>query len=68
VPAVEPLALLETFQAVLRSLRSVIISQGITTEREFDDVLRELEGAKTAQYISSFANLYIEMIAEVPDR
>jgi hypothetical protein len=31
-------------------------------------VVGELEGAKTGQYISSFANLYIEMIAEVPDR
>jgi SAM-dependent methyltransferase len=68
VPAAEPLALLETFQAVLRSLRSVILSQGITTERELDDVLGELEDAKTAQYISSFASLYIEMIAAVPDR
>jgi SAM-dependent methyltransferase len=68
VPAAEPLALLETFQGVLRSLRSVILSQGITTERELDDLLGELEDAKAAQYISSFANLYIEMIAEVPDR
>ena len=69
VPAAEPLALLETFQAVpRRSLRSVIVSQGVTTERELDDLLGELEDAKTARYISAFANLYIEMIAEVPDR
>ena len=67
-PAVEPLALLETFQAVLRSLRSVILSQGIATGRELEDLLGELEDAKAALYVSSFANLYIEMIAEVPDR
>ena len=65
VPAVEPLALLETFQAVLRSLRPVVITQGITTAREVDDLLGELEDAKAAEYVSSFANLYIEMIAEV---
>jgi SAM-dependent methyltransferase len=67
VPAVEPVALLETFQAVLRSLRSVIISRHIATEREVDGLLGGLEDAKAAQYVSAFANLYIEMIAEVPD-
>jgi SAM-dependent methyltransferase len=66
VPAVAPLALLETFQAVLRSLRPVVVGQGIITERELDDLLGELEDAKAARYVSSFANLYIEMIAEVP--
>jgi SAM-dependent methyltransferase len=68
VPAAEPLTLLENFQAVLRSLRSVILSQGITTEHELEALLGGLEDAKAAQYISSFANLYIEMIAEVPSR
>ncbi len=66
LPAAEPLALLETFQAVLRSLRPVVITQGSTTAGEVNDLLSELEDAKGAEYINSFANLYIEMIAEVP--
>lgn len=66
LPATEPLALLETFQAVLRSLAPGVIAQGIATEHEVNDLLSELEVAKNAEYTSSFANLYIEMIAEVP--
>jgi hypothetical protein len=31
-----------------------------------DDLLGDLGNAKGAEYVSSFANLYIEMIAEVP--
>lgn len=65
LPAVEPLALLETFQAVLRSLAPGMIAQGITSQGEMDDLLGELDIAKGAEYTSSFANLYIEMIAEV---
>ena len=65
LPAVEPVALLETFQAVLRSLGPGMIAQGITSQGEMDDLLGELDSAKGAQYTSSFANLYIEMIAEV---
>ena len=65
LPAVEPVALLETFQAVLRSLGPGLIAQGITSQGEMDDLLGELDSAKGAQYTSSFANLYIEMIAEV---
>jgi SAM-dependent methyltransferase len=65
LPAVEPVALLETFQAVLRSLGPGMIAQGITSQGEMDDFLGELDSAKGAQYTSSFANLYIEMIAEV---
>jgi hypothetical protein len=67
LPAAEPLALLETFQAVLRALGSGMITQGITSQGEMDDLLGELEAAKGAEYMSSFANLYIEMIAEVTD-
>ncbi len=67
LPAVEPVALLETFQAVLRALGSGMIAQGVTSQGEVDDLLGELEGAKGAEYVGSFANLYIEMIAEVPD-
>jgi SAM-dependent methyltransferase len=64
--AAEPLVLLETFQAVLRSLRSVLLATHVTTEREIEDLLATLETAKAADYVSAFANLYIEMIAEVP--
>lgn len=67
LPAVEPVALLETFQAVLRALGSGMIAQGVTSQGEVDDLLGELDVAKGAEYISSFANLYIEMIAEAPD-
>jgi SAM-dependent methyltransferase len=66
LPAVEPLALLETFQGVLRSLRPVVIAQRLTTACEVDNLLGQLEDAKGFEYVSSFANLYIEMIAEVP--
>jgi SAM-dependent methyltransferase len=66
LPAVEPVALLENFQDVLRSLRSSLIVKGITTAGEVDDLLGELEAAKGGAYLSSFANLYLEMIAEVP--
>lgn len=65
VPAAEPVTLLETFQAVLRSLAPGAIAQGITAAPEVEDLLNELEVAKKAEYVSSFANLYIEMIAEV---
>jgi hypothetical protein len=51
---------------VLRSLAPGVIAQGIATEHEVNDLLSELEVAKNAEYTSSFANLYIEMIAEVP--
>lgn len=64
LPAVEPVALLETFQAVLRSLGPGLIAQGITSQHEMDDLLGELDIAKSAEYIASFANLYVEMIAE----
>lgn len=66
LPAVEPVALLETFQAVLRALGSGMIAQGVTSQGEMDDLLGELDVAKGAEYMSSFANLYVEMIAEVP--
>lgn len=65
LPAVEPVALLETFQAVLRALGPGMISQGIISQAEMDGLLGELEVAKATEYTSSFANLYIEMIAEV---
>ena len=65
LPAVEPVALLETFQAVLRSLGPGMIAQGVTSREEMDDLLGELDVAKGTEYISSFANLYIEMIAGV---
>ena len=65
LPAVEPVALLETFQAVLRSLGPGLMARGIMSQGEMDDLLDELDVAKGAEYISSFANLYIEMIAEV---
>lgn len=65
LPAVEPVVLLETFQAVLRSLGLGMIAQGLTDQGEMDDLLVELDIAKSASYTSSFANLYIEMIAEV---
>jgi len=58
---------LETFQAVLRALGAGMITQGVTSQSEIDDLLGELERAKATEYESSFANLYIEMIAEVPD-
>ena len=64
LPAVEPVALLETFQAVLRSLGPGMIAQGITSQHEMDDLLGELDVANGAECMSSFANLYIEMIAE----
>lgn len=67
LPAVEPRALLETFQAVLGALGSGMIAQGVTSQGEIDDLLGQLEAAKGAEYMSSFANLYIEMIAEVTD-
>lgn len=35
-----------------------------STQHEMDDLLGELDIAKSAEYIASFANLYIEMIAE----
>lgn len=44
-----------------------MITQGVTSQSEIDDLLGELERAKATEYESSFANLYIEMIAEVPD-
>jgi SAM-dependent methyltransferase len=65
VPAVEPVVLLETFQAVLRALGPGMMTQGATSQGEIDDLLAELDVAKDAEYTSSFANLYIEMIAEV---
>jgi ubiquinone/menaquinone biosynthesis C-methylase UbiE len=66
LPAAEPVSLLETFQAVLRSLRSGLIATHVTTEHEIEDLLATLERAKAGDYVSAFANLYIEMIAEVP--
>jgi hypothetical protein len=45
-----------------------MIGHGIVGERELDEVLADLEHAKGAQYISAFANLFVEMIAEVPAR
>ena len=66
LPATEPVVLLETFHAVLRSLAPGVIAQGVTTATEVDDLLNELEVAKRGEYVSSFGNLYIEMIAEVP--
>ena len=67
LPAVEPVALLETFQAVLGALGSGMIAQGVTSQGEIDELLGALDVAKGAEYMSSFANLYIEMIAEVSD-
>jgi len=66
LPAAESGALLETFQAVLRSLAPGVIALGVTTATEVDDLLSELEVAKRGEYLSAFGNLYIEMIAEVP--
>jgi SAM-dependent methyltransferase len=66
VPAAEPVGLLETFRAVLRSLSPAIISQGVSTAGEVDTLLEQLEDAKAGEYVSAFANLYLEMIAEVP--
>ena len=66
LPPAEPVALLETFQGVLRSLRSVIVASHVSSDSEVAALLEELETAKSGQYISAFANLYIEMIAEVP--
>lgn len=66
LPAVEPVALLETFQGVLRSLGPGLIVQGLTHQGEMDGLLGKLDIAKGGAYTSSFANLYIEMIAEVP--
>ena len=65
LPAVDPAALLETFQAVLRALAPGMIHGGVTSQGEVDDLLGELDVAKGAEYISSFSNLYVEMIAEV---
>ena len=50
---------------MLRALGSGMIAQGVTSQGEVDDLLGELDGAKGPEYMSSFANLYIEMIAEV---
>ena len=66
VPAVEPIELLETFQAVLRALGPGAIAQGVTTPDEVESMLRGLEAAKSGQYVSAFGNLYIEMVAEAP--
>jgi SAM-dependent methyltransferase len=66
LPPAEPVDLLETFQGVLRSLRSVIIEKHVSSDSEVAGLLAELETAKSVQYVSAFANLYIEMIAEVP--
>jgi ubiquinone/menaquinone biosynthesis C-methylase UbiE len=66
LPTAEPVALLETFQGVLRSLQTVILEKRLSTDREVDQLLENLENAKAAQYTSAFANLYIEMIAETP--
>jgi hypothetical protein len=66
LPPAEPVALLETFQGVLRSLRSVIIEKHVSSDSEVVSLLEELETAKGGQYVSAFGNLYIEMIAEVP--
>ena len=54
-----------TFQAVLRALAPGMIHGGVTSQGEVDDLLGELDVAKGAEYISSFSNLYVEMIAEV---
>jgi hypothetical protein len=51
----------------LRALGAGMITQGVTSQSEIDDLLGELESAKDTEYEGSFANLYIEMIAEVPD-
>jgi hypothetical protein len=66
LPTAEPVALLQTFQGVLRSLRAGILEKGLSTDREVEGLLENLEDAKAAQYVSAFANLYIEMIAEIP--
>ena len=42
-----------------------MIAEGVTSQGEMDNLLGELDVAKDAEYMSSFANLYIEMIAEV---
>ncbi len=42
-----------------------MIAEGITSQGELDELLGGLDIAKGAEYTSSFANLYIEMIAEV---
>ena len=66
LPTVEPGMLMETFQGVLQSLRAAIVEKRITGEAEVTRLLEELETAKRGQYVSAFAKLYIEMIAEVP--
>jgi hypothetical protein len=66
LPAAEPIVLLATFQAVLQSLQSILITTHVTTDREIEDLLATLENAKARDYVSAFANLYIEMIAQVP--
>jgi tripartite-type tricarboxylate transporter receptor subunit TctC len=38
-----------------------------TSQGEIDELLGALDVAKGAEHMSSFANLYIEMIAEAPD-
>ena len=64
LPAAQPVLLLETFQAVLGSLRPVIVHHHLATTGEIDDLLHQLEEAKQGKYVSCFANLYIEVIAE----
>jgi SAM-dependent methyltransferase len=68
VPAAQPVPLLDNWQAVLRSLRAVVVAHGVTTELEVADLLGELEAAKAAEYISAFGSLYIEMVSEVPSQ
>jgi hypothetical protein len=66
LPAAQPVPLLENLQAVLCSVRSVVVAHGVTTELEIDELLGELENAKGAEYLTAFGSLYIELIAEVP--
>lgn len=66
VPAAEPVALLETFQAVLRSIASFVVAEGVTSAGEVTELLSALDKAKPVDRVSAFANLYLEVIAEVP--
>jgi SAM-dependent methyltransferase len=66
LPTAEPVELLETHQAVLGSMQQALIDRGLSSAREVEALLRELEDAKAAQYTSAFANVYLELIAEVP--
>jgi hypothetical protein len=64
--AAEPRSLLDNARAVLRSIRGTVVGHGLVTEREVDGLLEELERAKTADYVSAFGSLYVEVIAEIP--